>query len=365
MSSPTANKGITAIRRKLGEDWNQTFASTRANGNKVFVFQRSTCWKDIAIVRNDIMLTGARSIAIPEFGAMICHSIEEDPALRSLQKIIPRYHSVNVLRYRPGKRATLAGFEKSGQAVIIKCLARGALPTFRQLQAVYRQRSSLSFRVSRPLALYVDDQVLIQTRLAGEPLRWSHKTENARQASRMAEAIISMHKSPVMIEHKFDVSDQQMRSARCAALILERLPSESALVNSLMNQLQRIQQSIARENHPLVPIHGSLHSHQWLIHGDTLALVDFDRAAMGHPELDFATFLTEWDYEDDDVGMPIKQAFMQAVTHADDMVLAYYRSHKHLAKAYKASKIIDPEKALVKCRRNLSRARALILDWAG
>ena len=42
-----------------------------------------------------------------------------------------------------------------------------------------------------------------------------------------------------------------------------------------------------------MPVHGAPHVNQWLSAGDQLGLVDFDRFALGEPELDIATFVAE------------------------------------------------------------------------
>lgn len=110
----------------------------------------------------------------------------------------------------------------------------------------------------------------------------------------------------------------------------------------------------------MVPIHGSLHSHQWLVNDDRLALIDFDRAAMGHAELDIATFLAELDYESFEYAAKISRAFLDGFEDFDLPTLAYYRAHKHLAKAFKASKTTNSNDAANKTRRNLVRAVSLL-----
>ena len=40
-----------------------------------------------------------------------------------------------------------------------------------------------------------------------------------------------------------------------------------------------------------MPVHGAPHQHQWLADGQRLGLIDFDRFALGDPELDLAVTL--------------------------------------------------------------------------
>jgi thiamine kinase-like enzyme len=124
--------------------------------------------------------------------------------------------------------------------------------------------------------------------------------------------------------------------------------------------LGEIEQTIVSSDRPMVPIHGSLHSHQWLLSNDGLALVDFDRAAMGHAELDIATFLAEWDYEPGTLSRVVKQSFMAAISGADESLINFYRAHKHVSKAFKATKASDGAAARIKCRRNLENAWRII-----
>ena len=58
---------------------------------------------------------------------------------------------------------------------------------------------------------------------------------------------------------------------------------------------------------PPRPIHGAPHPPQWLVDGDALGLIDFDRLALGDPEADVAAFMEAAAAEDD--GEPVAAAF--------------------------------------------------------
>jgi thiamine kinase-like enzyme len=103
-------------------------------------------------------------------------------------------------------------------------------------------------------------------------------------------------------------------------------------------------------------VHGALHTRQWLRKPDRLALVDFDRCAMGDAELDIATFLAEWDYESVPIGERVKSAFMAHINGKNVARIAFYRAHKHLSKAFKASRALKTG-AQAKVQRNLQRLR--------
>jgi len=364
MPPSAASPQIAAIEAKFGGRWHQNHTATMADGSCIFVLQRDGCAQDIMVLRNDLVVADSHELCIPDLGDMYCHSFVDDPALPGLKDIHPLYDHVEVLRYRPGKRATLAATGSGGRQVIIKCLAKNCESVFNRLQAVYPERSSLGFRVSQPVLLNLASRILVQSRLVGEPLQPLITEGKFEHCGAIARAIASLHSSGVVFPGQFDLMDQQRRTERYADLIKVRFPAFSGDVNHVMTLLNRAQDSHAGRDYPLVPIHGSLHSHQWLCSGESLALVDFDRAAMGHPELDFATFLAEWDYEPEAIAIPIQKDFACEMPKVDKELLAFYRAHKHFSKAFKAAKILNVPAAMRKVLRSLDRAGILIKDTA-
>ena len=103
---------------------------------------------------------------------------------------------------------------------------------------------------------------------------------------------------------------------------------------------------------PLVPVHGSPHMHQWLQSDDgRLGLVDFDRFALGEPELDLATFLVELESESDrtvamaDLEQALAVGFEAAAGRLDETRLAVYAVHKRLAKVARTACGMRPDGA--------------------
>jgi aminoglycoside phosphotransferase (APT) family kinase protein len=98
-----------------------------------------------------------------------------------------------------------------------------------------------------------------------------------------------------------------------------------------------------------VPIHGSPHINQWLDDGAVLGLVDFDRYAMGDPELDAATLLTELDSESEmvtpvqDVAEALAAGYATAGVTLDPHWLAVYRLHKSVAKVARTAYSLRPD----------------------
>ena len=99
----------------------------------------------------------------------------------------------------------------------------------------------------------------------------------------------------------------------------------------------------------VVPIHGAPHQHQWLVDDGGLSLVDFDRFALGEPELDVATFLAELEAEDqlvvpiDDVEATLIAGFESVGPPLDREVIEWYLSHKRLAKVTRTARAVRPD----------------------
>ena len=80
---------------------------------------------------------------------------------------------------------------------------------------------------------------------------------------------------------------------------------------------------------PLRPIHGAPHPTAWLLDGERLGLVDFDRLALGHPERDVAAL---------PAGAPeVADAFARGFGELDATRLEAYRLERGLAKALRAT----------------------------
>ena len=343
---------------RLGGGWVPFFESYRADGAALRVVHRACDPDELVVIRNDRpppREENTRRLGIDGFWY---HSCWEDPALPGLRRVAEEYNHTQVLRYRPGKRITLLARDSGGNEVIIKCLRDDrARVIFQNHCAVYRARAHLEFDVSQPYLFNHEDFVLVQGWLPGDPVAHSGRTPD-ELADAMARAISSLHASRVRFAATFDAADQRKRSRRYAKVIAERFPECRPQVSALMSCLKTLEGSA--EGTRYRPIHGSLHSHQWLDGGGRLALIDFDRAAMGHMELDVATYLAELDYEPGRRSDMQLDAFLSALPPLNERLLRFYRGHKHLAKAFKACKQASGEDGLSKVCRNLNRASSIV-----
>lgn len=349
-----------ALMSSLGEHWIPAYSKSSVNGDPLFVYRHAVNRQRMKIFQREPLWPAGTKINVPYVGTMHCYDVLDDPALAELREMVHRYPTYEVLRYRPGKRLTIAAVDPCYGPVIIKCVAHGIDPIFGRLAALQCVRCELAFQIGEPYLQHRGDTVFMQRRLDGhEPCFYSTR-ESRRLSARMADAVVSLHRSNASFDATFNISDQMRRSARYLEVLRKKLPALHAAVDRLDAGLDNLARTIPSEPKSIVPIHGSLHSHQWLVAGEELALVDFDRAAMGHAELDISTFLTEWDYEPGTRGEAIKHEFLAGFSRYDESKLQFYRAHKHLAKAFKAAKDTDPARAARKCQRNLENARALL-----
>ena len=296
---------------------------------------------------------------------MTAQSHINDPAFVGLADVLQRYGSCEVLRYRKGKRITVAAVNERIGSVIVKYIANGASEIVARLSAVDRVKDELEFAVSRPVEFTPDSKYFVQTRLAGEPVAVGKTVFSKPLVCGMAAAIKSLHASSALFDGRFDEISQRVRTGRYLGLIQSQFPDTEQSIAAIQSDLAGLEEHIRARQADLVPIHGSLHSHQWLYDDGRLVLVDFDRAAMGHPELDIATLLAEFDYEAPDIAAKVNPTFLSQFPGHDPQTLLFYRVHKHLSKAYKASRHAESEVACHKVHRNLGRTARLLADVRG
>ena len=264
-----------------------------------------------------------------------------DTAFSGINAVLRDFETVEVLRYRPGKRLTLAAIHPEHGACVVKAVRQGAAAIRRRLHAVWVQRAHFEFAVSQPLPGFENNTVFVQTRLPGNPLSFS-KDSAGPLARNVAHALVSLHQSATRFVDHFTASDQRARSERYRVALRTVAGIDRNTLDRLMLRLDNLQAALAPEIEHCVPGHGSPHTGQWLVSEGRLALVDFDRAALCDPALDVGTFLAEWDFEPGPMAATIHREFEQAYRDAAGSVcahaVAFYRYHKHLAKAYKAVK---------------------------
>jgi hypothetical protein len=219
-----------------------------------------------------------------------------------------------IVRYHPGRRCTVRDGDRFGKI--------GVGPELLAAQReLWTHRDELGFAVAEPLGYDARTRTLWLRAVPGSQV-WP----TPELAERMGAALATLHRSNV----------------RPAAL---RGPPDHAreLIRRVPAVRERVQALLADPPPPGPPhpIHGAPHPPQWLVDGDALGLIDFDRLALGDPEADVATFMEAAAAEDD--GEPVAAAFARGYGELDPRRLDYYRRERRVAKALRAASALRPD----------------------
>lgn len=140
---------------------------------------------------------------------------------------------------------------------------------------------------------------------------------------------------------------QLARTDRAVAELAARVPALAEPAQQIRHALAAAHRRLAPR--PTVPVHGAPHMHQWLIDGDRLALIDFDRFHRGDPELDIATLVAELETEGklatpvDGIEAAVVSGYETIGRGLDPERLRLYRLHKRLAKATRTAWALRPD----------------------
>lgn len=166
-------------------------------------------------------------------------------------------------------------------------------------------------------------------------------------AGRLTAALAGLAIAPVRPGRIEGPPEQLARSRRAARRAVAAVPQLRGPLAAVLADLDRAHGALRPR--PGVPVHGAPHMHQWLDDGGRLGLIDFDRFALGEPELDLATFLAELD---GDGARLVPMADIEAAAVAgfedngvplDPARLALYRAHKRLAKVTRTACSLRPD----------------------
>lgn len=291
----------------------------------------------------------------------------DDEALPTLGDLLRQYPDLNVVRYRPGRRCTLQTSDQQRYAKVFTDQKGAAI--HRQSLALWQasEAGALRFEVAQPLQWDASTRTLWQRAIEGLAVKPELFDRRAlHTAAQMGGACASITKAALRPDEIFDYSVQARRTGRYLKTLGLQLPDRKPQLACLQQRLNKAAHLTSSAK--LRPIHGAPHMHQWLrTTNKGIGLVDFDRFAMGEPELDVATFIAEMDYENE-TAVPvaaINRDFVQAYERVAGLLrperVQLYRAHKHIAKAVKAATSLRTDNKLRAIKR-LQRANELLAE---
>jgi hypothetical protein len=298
-------------------------------------------------------------------------TMESDPKLTTLAQVMSNGGQFQVMRYRPHMRCTLRVTDPNIAHVrYAKVFVNDSGDAIhRDGLALWQatQRGELGFQVAPPDHWDAATRTIWQGCVPGKPVFAELASDKGiHMALRLGRACGSLPRSTLRPSAQFTATDQLEATARNAKTLLRYLPCAAGVLHEFLHDLTMIHQQHACH---LMPIHAAPHAHQWLVAGQELGLVDFDRFCLGDPELDVATFIAEMDFERS-TQVPVAQlnrAFMDGYeSHGVSLrkpLLQAYRAHKRLAKTLRSTRAVRPD-GIERALHHLQRARAALYDHA-
>ena len=326
------------------------------------------CTIDLFREKPDRLLDGQAvvpfSVALPTAGWLRLTRFPNDPQLPTLPALLTQPGDVNVLRYRPNKRCTMRFTQpESGEITFAKLFADARGEAIHQEGvALWRafEAGELDVAVARPLRWDGEVNTLWQETVAGKPIvARLLSAEGPTLAERVGRAAASITHTTLRPQKVTSGKTQLKRSIKYARRLGTFMPALAPAIDLILEKLTVAHAEIDVTR--FRPIHGAPHAHQWLDDGARLGLVDFDGFALGDPELDAATFITEMDFEDW-MKVPVAQinrrflsAYETVAGPLDQRLLAAYCAHKRLSKALRNAYAVRTDNDM-RVERALGRA---------
>ncbi|MDH5586872.1 MAG: aminoglycoside phosphotransferase family protein [Nitrospirota bacterium] len=297
----------------------------------------------------------------------------EDPALPMLASVLTEGTLERVVQYLPHHRCTIQfrqienegpGFAKVFDSHIGRRIHSDGVALWQ-----VALEGDLGFAVPRPTRWDDHTLTLWQMAVKGQSITIAQlfDSNGPTLAYTMGQAIASLHQSRLTPSILFDKETVLQQAKRHGTILVHREPHLRHEVHSILNQLENLHSRTLPQK--LVPLHTDLHPVQWLEHETGLGLVDFDRLALGDPEYDVASFLTELEFKDKGRGRMIhvmdafRRGHESVAPPLHDSLLHAYRAQKWLAKALRALGKIHID-GVLRATQCLEQAQQCLLEKA-
>jgi hypothetical protein len=253
-----------------------------------------------------------------------------------------------LVRYHPGRRCTYRVVD-TGHARFAKVYAdnRGArvYADLVSLRAELDGESRLS--IPEPLAWDPRSHTLWLGEVPGCPAAERLRGQaGVAVAGRIGASVGLLTRARVAPSAVIDNQAAIARSRRHACELGRRIPDLAVCADAVVDRLVAVH---ARWTSDLRPIHGAPHPDQWLDADPAVGLVDFDRFALGEPEMDAGIFIGDL-HALGGTAIPVEQlasAFLDGCRNdgpvLSEALVRAYRVHHQLAKALRAAQALRPD----------------------
>ena len=201
--------------------------------------------------------------------------------------------SLRILSYRPERRFVAALHRQGGAAAVVRGYTADRFGRSQRGARAFRTMGD-GFRIPRLLGESRGAAILIQEWLEGSPQgvdSWSRRTpaQAALLADQIGRALHGVHRQDARSIRRPESSGL---SGAVAGVEAVRPGDTARAARRVARWLRPLLPGWEGPPPPLVtPLHGDFHPGQILVSGGGLALVDFDRAVLGDPLRDLATFV--------------------------------------------------------------------------
>ncbi|GAA2759422.1 phosphotransferase [Actinopolymorpha rutila] len=210
---------------------------------------------------------------------------------------------VRLLRYRPGKRATLwLEFAPGDPSYVVKVYhdPDKASAVVRESRALAAAPSPAGVLELAPVVAHLPDlATVVQAAVSGVPLerQWAGRRVRSAAAAvaavrQAAQALAELHAYPVISTRERPVERELRRFGLRAGRIATVDESLGTTLAGLAERLDQMRAAVCRtdaDDNSLV--HGDCKPSQFLLDGHRVAMLDLDHCGVAHPAGDLGTFL--------------------------------------------------------------------------
>lgn len=205
-----------------------------------------------------------------------------------------RVIGVELLKHKPGRRCSLA-YAIEGptgrERVFAKTFKNDrGVSVLETMERASRAAAGSTLIVPQPLGYLPELKMLVTTFIDGRPLaRRLYDGVDDRAATRMATALATLHRLPMVCSGRWDADDELNNTLRW----IDGAGISNGSVRAGLRRQVRILQHWVRsvrvtETHP---VHRDFYPEQMLDTGGPIALIDLDDARMGDPAVDVGNFV--------------------------------------------------------------------------